>query len=127
MNSKWISVFSGITLMLLMSGFAYAADYRSMTTEELRALRGTMYNATEAERNAFRNEWRNRVQQMTAEERKAYNASSPGKGTGVCDGCGLGVGDGRGGSGGGGNGSGNGSGGGGNGSGNGGGGGKGRQ
>lgn len=59
-----------------------AADYGSMTTEELNALRGTMFNATEQERNAFRAEWQSRVREMTPEEHSQYmgKGNGPGKG-----------------------------------------------
>ncbi len=121
MRRKKLCVVTGALLVLFFCGFASATDYASMTTEELSALRGTLYNASQEERDAFRTEWLKRVEQMTQEERQTYLSTGPGNGAGRRDGSGLGSGTGLGKSGGGkGNGQGNG---GGNGSGNG----KGRQ
>ncbi|MGV1100517.1 DUF1104 domain-containing protein [Thiovibrio sp. JS02] len=47
-----------------------ATDYSAMTNEELAAKRGSMKEATVEERNAFQNEWQNRVQKMSPEERQ---------------------------------------------------------
>ena len=58
---------------LLTSTMAWAAtDYSAMTTEELAAKRGSMKQSTMEERNAFQNEWRNRVQKMTQEEKQKF-------------------------------------------------------
>lgn len=96
--------------MLSMPAFA-ATDYSTMTTEELAARRGTMQNATEEERNAFRNEWRERIRNMNPEERQQYmgppenaprqrrsergGANEPGAGTGSGEGKMFGEGRGR--------------------------------
>ena len=58
---------------LLTATLAWAAaDYSAMTNEELAARRGSLKQATIEERNAFQNEWQNRVQQMSpAEKQKA--------------------------------------------------------
>ncbi len=47
-------------------------DYSSMSTEELSNSRGTLQEASEEERNAFRSEWQERMQNMTPEERQQY-------------------------------------------------------
>jgi len=47
-------------------------DYASMTTEELSQLRGTLRNATQEERDAFRAVWQDRVRNMTTEEMQQY-------------------------------------------------------
>lgn len=63
-----------------------AADYASMSTEELAALRGTMQNASQQEHAAFQQEWQNRVRQMTEEERRKYlgpPANAPRDGSGM--------------------------------------------
>lgn len=57
-----------VTVLFLVVG-SYAADYKSMTTEQLMALRGTL---PVEERPAFRAEMQNRFKTMSAEERKAY-------------------------------------------------------
>lgn len=57
--------------MLSMPALA-ATDYSAMTTEELAAMRGTMQNVTAEERNAFRNEWQERIRNMNVEERQNY-------------------------------------------------------
>lgn len=88
------------TGILLMSVSAWAAtDYSAMSTEELSKIRGTLQSATEEERNAFRNEWQNRVQTMTAEERQQFmgpQAKGTGKGQGKGMGKGMGKGKGKG-------------------------------
>lgn len=56
---------------LLSATLAFAAtDYSAMTNEELAAKRGSMKQAPVEERNAFQNEWQNRVQKMSPEERQ---------------------------------------------------------
>jgi uncharacterized membrane protein YgcG len=63
-----------------------AADYASMSTEELAVLRGTMRNASQEEHAAFQQEWRNRVRQMTEAERSKYlrpPANAPRDGSGM--------------------------------------------
>ncbi len=56
---------------LLTATMAWAAaDYSAMTNEELAAQRGSMKQATVEERNAFQNEWQNRVQKMSPEEKQ---------------------------------------------------------
>ena len=85
-----------------------AADYSSMTTEELAALRGTQRNATVQEQEAFKQEWQGRVQQMSPEERQQFagkpaNAAQDGSGAKYRQGTrsGSGSGGGKGGNGGG--------------------------
>ena len=68
----------------------YATDYQSMTTEELSHIRGTLSDASQAERDAFRAEWLKRVDQMTPEERTRYTGPGGGRGTGPRDGSGVG-------------------------------------
>jgi hypothetical protein len=113
---------------ILVAPLAMATDYSTMTTAELSEIRGTLYNATEEERMAFRQEWQSRLNEMTPAERQQYagppaNAPRLGSqdGTGLGGGIGSGKGGGNNGSGGNGNGNGGGNGGGnGNGNGNGG-------
>jgi len=47
-------------------------DYSSMTTEELSQIRGTLRNATQEERDAFRSVWQQRVRNMSTEEMQRY-------------------------------------------------------
>lgn len=67
-----------------------AADYSSMTTEELSQLRGTLQTASQEERDAFRSEWLERVQSMTATERQAYGNAGNGYGNGAGNAAGAG-------------------------------------
>jgi len=84
------SYYKMVTLVLvvgLLSFSVLAADYTSMSTAELAALRGTMRDATSEEVSAFRTEWQSRLQHMTLEERQAYmgrpdNAPADGQGIG---------------------------------------------
>lgn len=68
---------------ILSASMAYGADYSSMSTEELAALRGKMQNATVQERSAFQNEWQKRIQTMTTEERQKYLGKPQGAGQGM--------------------------------------------
>jgi len=73
---------------LLSATLAFAAtDYSAMSNEELAAKRGSMKESTVEERNAFQNEWQNRVQKMSPEERQKAmgqpeNAPRDGSGSG---------------------------------------------
>lgn len=73
-----------------------AADYSSMGTQELSELRGTMFNATKEDQEAFRAEWTKRIQNMNEEEKSKYFTSGSGRGAGNRGGMGLGDGSGRG-------------------------------
>lgn len=75
---------------------AWATDYSTMTTEELSKIRGTLQAATEQERQDFRQEWQNRVGEMTSEERQQYMGSGNKKGQGKGSGYGQGMGKGKG-------------------------------
>ncbi len=70
----------------LLTHPAFAAtDYSSMSTAEMNEMRGTMRNASQEERDAFRNEWRSRVNNMDQEERRQYSgrpANAAGDGSG---------------------------------------------
>lgn len=82
--------------LLLLPGIGLGAEYREMTTQELSKLRGTMYNASQEERGAFRSAWTERINQMTPEEKQQYLGSGGGMGKGNRSGVGLGDGTGRG-------------------------------
>lgn len=96
MTSKKFYVVATMLLIISAAVFAHAADYSSMSTEELSALRGTLYNATQEERNAFQTEWLSRVEKMTPEERETYLSSGSGNGAGNRNSNGLGNGSGNG-------------------------------
>ncbi len=66
-----------------LSAPVFAADYSSMSTEEMAAMRGTLQDATQEERSSFQSEWRNRMQQMSPEDRQQYKK---GAGAGPQDG-----------------------------------------
>ncbi len=73
MHKKHSHKLGAIVAFSLLSAatLAWAAtDYSAMTNEELAAKRGSMQQATVEERNAFQNEWQNRVQKMSPEERQ---------------------------------------------------------
>jgi hypothetical protein len=69
---KKILVSTLAAAVLLTAGSIMAADFSNLTTEELNKKRGTMWNATAEEREAFRYEWQERIQNMTQEERQKY-------------------------------------------------------
>ncbi len=96
---KRISIRLFIVTSLLAGLFCQsvsAADYASMTTEQLSALRGTMYDSPAQEREAFRNEWLKRIEQMTEAQKQHYLGSGTGRGMGSRGGAGIGDGSGRG-------------------------------
>jgi hypothetical protein len=73
--------------LLISSMPALAADYSSMSNDELSSMKGTMQNASAEEREAFKTEWQKRMQSMTPEERSTYSgrpegASGTGSGSG---------------------------------------------
>ena len=82
--------------LLMLPGIALSKDFQSMTTEQLSELRGTMFNAPQEERDAFRAEWRNRINQMSPEEKEQFLGAGGGRGQGNRSGDGLGDGSGRG-------------------------------
>ena len=83
---------------LLSATLAFAAtDYSAMTTEELAAQRGSMKQSTMEERNAFQNEWQNRMQKMSPEEKQKFMGqpeNAPRDGSGQKNGQGKGMGSG---------------------------------
>ncbi|KAB2889607.1 MAG: hypothetical protein F9K32_11925, partial [Desulfobulbaceae bacterium] len=68
---------AGLVMLALISvsPSVWAIDYKTMTTEELKNLRGTMQSATQTERHAFNNELLSRLEQMTPAERQDFMAS----------------------------------------------------
>jgi hypothetical protein len=69
---------------LSMSAMA-ETDYSSMTNEELFAMRGTLRDADQTDRDAFRAEWLNRTKSMTPDEKQSafgrpVNAAKDGNG-----------------------------------------------
>lgn len=91
-----------IALFILALGATAAfaqQDYSTMTNEDLSTLRGTFRDATPEERDAFRTEWRTRMDNMTPEERALYAgrpANAPRDGQGFASGRGNGYGRGMG-------------------------------
>jgi len=83
-------------VVLTMLTVAQAADYESMSTQELSQLRGTMYNKSDEERDAFRSVWQQRINRMSEEEKANYLGSGSGRGQGNRSGTGLGDGTGKG-------------------------------
>lgn len=97
MNSLWIKTLTVSVLFLaLLPAVGLGADYQSMTTRELSELRGTMADASQEQRDAFRAEWKKRIEQMTEEEKQQYFGAGGGRGQGNRSGDGLGDGTGRG-------------------------------
>lgn len=69
-----------------------------MSNEELSNTRGSMREASEEDRNAFRSEWQQRTQSMTPDERQQYTgrpASAAADGSGTQQGMGEGRGGGQ--------------------------------
>jgi hypothetical protein len=106
MRTTWNHWIAGIGTAVLSLAIApsivSAADYSAMPTDELMELRGTMRDAPVEEHEQFRAELRNRIQEMTAEERQTYGlgpratvapdpADLPGPGAGPGSGLGDGT------------------------------------
>ncbi|MDX9714903.1 MAG: hypothetical protein RBT37_05695 [Dissulfurispiraceae bacterium] len=89
---KRLAVLSGT--IIFAASLAFSADYSSMSTEELAAMRGTMQNATTQERTAFQQEWLKRLNAMTPEEQQKYLGRPQGAGQGGMGGPGQGMGPG---------------------------------
>lgn len=79
-----------VCCLVMAAGAAWAVDYTKMSNEELSRTRGTLYNASQEEWNAFHTEWWKRLSQMTPEERQQY--MGPGMGRGMGRGMGKGMG-----------------------------------
>ena len=72
-------------LISLTASPLMAADYSTMSTAEMAAMRGTMQQATQEERSAFQQEWQHRIRQMSPAEQQQYAGqpdSSPRDGSG---------------------------------------------
>ena len=86
-----------IALMgLAVINVATAADYSSMSTEELLQMRSQVRDMSSEDRNSFRNEMRSRVQAMSAEERASFQQANRQAGMGSGKGSGQGTGGGYG-------------------------------
>ena len=68
---------AGLVMLALISvsPSVWAKDYKTMSTEELRNLRGTMQSASQTERHAYNNEMLGRLEQMTPAERQDFMGS----------------------------------------------------
>ena len=93
-KTKTVRISAILAGSLLCTTLALAAtDYSAMTNEELAAQRGSMKQATIEERNAFQNEWQNRVQKMSPEEKQKVMGqpeNAPRDGSGQKNGQGMG-------------------------------------
>ena len=93
MRMKTLSAVGLVLALLIGIAPAWGVDFSTYTNEELASMRGTMRNATEEERTAFRDEWQKRLQTMTMEERRQYSgrpANAPADGSGSGQGRGMG-------------------------------------
>jgi len=97
MNRNLIKSFvTSALFLLLLPANGISADYQAMSNKELSELRGTMYNGSQQERDAFRAEWQKRIDQMSTAEKDQYLGAGGGRGKGNRTGDGLGDGSGRG-------------------------------
>ncbi len=71
-----------VLLMATLSQYWIVTKDSIRSTLELSEMRGTLQAATEQERQSFRQEWQNRVGEMTSEERQQYMGSGNKKGQG---------------------------------------------
>lgn len=83
--------------LMLAATAAWAVDYAKMSTDDLSAARGQLYNASPEDWNAFHTEWWKRLSQMGPEERQKYlGPGMMGRGMGKGMGRGMAMGQGRG-------------------------------
>ncbi len=93
MRMKSLSVIGLVLALMIGITPAWGVDFSTYTNEELASMRGTMQSATSEERTAFRDEWQERLQDMTPEERQQYSgrpANAPADGSGSGQGRGMG-------------------------------------
>jgi hypothetical protein len=81
----WIIGCMVLGLSFLSVSAMAETDFSSMTNEELSAMRGTVRDADQVDRDAFRAEWLNRTKSMTPEEKqrafgRPENAAQDGNG-----------------------------------------------
>ena len=74
-----------ISLVILSFTAAFAVDYSTMSTEELRSSRGTV---AEADRSAYKSEMQSRMQSLSQQERKTASESMRQSKSGSQDGSG---------------------------------------
>ena len=74
-----------ISLIILSVAAVFAVDYSAMSTDELKASRGTV---AEADRRAFQREMKSRMQALSPEERQAQSSSMRQSKSGAQDGSG---------------------------------------
>ena len=67
----WIIGCKVLGLSFLSMSAMAETDYSSMTNEELSAMQGTLRDADQADRDAFRAEWLNRTKSITPEEKQS--------------------------------------------------------
>ncbi len=87
MKTKSMKLAGLVVGVTLCAASAWASDYSGHSTDELAAMRGTMREAAEQDRNKFQKEWQKRVKEMPVEERAKYtgrpeNAKQDGQGPG---------------------------------------------
>ena len=78
-------VMKKLSLIILSTVALFAVDYSSMSTEELKASRGTV---AESDRSAFQSEMKSRMQSLSPEERQAQSNSMHQSKSGAQDGSG---------------------------------------
>ncbi|MDP2894521.1 MAG: DUF1104 domain-containing protein [Sulfurimonas sp.] len=75
-----------ISLIILSVAAVFAVDYSAMSTDELKASRGTV---AEADRSTYKSEMQSRMQALTPEERKTASESMRQSRSGSQDGTGT--------------------------------------
>ncbi|WP_141674210.1 hypothetical protein [Dissulfuribacter thermophilus] len=68
--------------LMIATGVYAASDYSNYSIDELANMRGTLKNATQEERNAFRAAWQEKIRALSPEERQAYTRGGQGSGPG---------------------------------------------
>lgn len=72
MKGKKLILLTSALCVLTGGSVMAAADYTSMSNEDLSKIRGTLQTATETERQSFRSEWQKRIGEMSPEDRQKY-------------------------------------------------------
>lgn len=83
MKKNWTTkLLVAATCALFVAGPVMATDYSSYTLQELSQMRGSMMDKSQEERNAFRDAWRQKMQEASPEERAQYSRGWGSRGSG---------------------------------------------
>ncbi len=68
--------------LMMATGVYAASDYSNYSIDELAKMKGSLKNATQEERNAFRSAWQEKIRSLSPGERQTYTRGGQGSGVG---------------------------------------------